>query len=284
MVGDLCRALEKQLTPFCPAIIEIFLQNLRNQEVHRQIKPHILACFGDVAFQIGGEFERFLHHTMTILGQAAMTTTNYNADDEELREHIAHLRESILDAYTGIVQGLSADRKQHLLVQPTYLQPVIHLLIAIAQDAHSEEPVIKRAIGLVGDLGSNLGDKVSAAIGVNVAWIQSLYKNIDSYSDETKKIAAYTKQVRGMAFQTKEARMWTWLLLMECGVLLLSFCCRDRSWRGCHAEEGGRETSEEDALWSRREGKRADEAKGQPCARAMGVILLHIEQVDGGWG
>lgn len=195
VVGDLCRALEKQLTPFCAPIIEIFLQNLRNQEVHRSIKPHIIACFGDIAFQIAGEFERFLHHTMTILGQAAMTTTNYNAEDEELREHIANLREAILDAYTGIVQGLSVDRKQQLLVQPAYLQPVIHLLIAISSDLHSEEGVIKRSIGLVGDLGSNLGDKVASAIGVGVGWIQNLYKNIDHYSDETKKVAAYTRQV-----------------------------------------------------------------------------------------
>lgn len=156
VVGDLTRALERDLAPHCAPIVEIFLQNLRNNEVNRSIKPHILACFGDVAFQIGGEFERYLHHTMTILGQAAMTTTNYNADDDDMVEHINNLRESILDAYTGIVQGLAADSKQQLLMQPTYLQPLVSLLMAIAADPHSEESVIKRAIGLVGDLGNHL--------------------------------------------------------------------------------------------------------------------------------
>ncbi len=195
VVGDLSRALEKKLAPFCDPIIEIFLVNLRNQDVSRAVKPHILACFGDVALQIGGEFERFLHVTMTILGQAAMTTSNYNADDDEMVEHINHLRESILDAYTGIVQGLSADNKQGLLVQPAYLQPLVSLLMAISEDPNSEEAVLKRSIGLVGDLGSKLGDKVAAAIGFNNLWVQHLYKNIDEYSDETKKIASYTRSV-----------------------------------------------------------------------------------------
>jgi len=195
VVGDLSRALEKKLAPFCDPIIEIFLANLRNQQVARSIKPHILACFGDIALQIGGEFERFLHLTMTILGQAAVTTSNYNAGDEEMVDHINHLRESILDAYTGIVQGLSADGKQNLLVQPPYLQPLVAMLMAIAEDPNAEEGVVKRTIGLVGDLGSQLGDKVAAAIGFNNLWVQHLYKGLADWSDETKRVAAYTRSV-----------------------------------------------------------------------------------------
>lgn len=195
VVGDLSRALERKLAPFCDPIVEIFLMNLRNVDVSREVKPHILACFGDIALQIGGEFERFLHVTMTILGQAAMTTSNYNAEEEDMVEHINHLRESILDAYTGIVQGLSADNKQGLLVQPAYLQPLVALLMAISEDPHSDEGVIKRTIGLVGDLGSKLGDKVASAIGFNNLWVQHLYKDMDEYGEETKKIAAYTRQV-----------------------------------------------------------------------------------------
>lgn len=195
VVGDLSRALEKKLAPFCDPIVEIFLANLRNQQVARSIKPHILACFGDIALQIGGEFERFLHLTMTILGQAAVTTSNYNANDEEMVNHINHLRESILDAYTGIVQGLSADGKQALLVQPSYLQPLVAMLMAIAEDPNADEGVVKRTIGLVGDLGAQLGDKVAAAIGFNNLWVQHLYKGAADWSDETKRVAAYTKSV-----------------------------------------------------------------------------------------
>lgn len=195
VVGDLSRALDKKLAPFCDPIIEIFLANLRNQQVARSVKPHILACFGDIALQIAGEFERFLHLTMTILGQAAVTTSNYNADDEEMVDHINHLRESILDAYTGIVQGLSADGKQQLLVQPSYLQPMVAMLMAIAEDPNADEGVVKRTIGLVGDLGSHLGEKVAAAIGFNNLWVQHLYKGLNDWSDETKRVATYTKSV-----------------------------------------------------------------------------------------
>ena len=38
-------------------------------------------------------------------------------------------------------------------------------------------------------------DKVSAAIGFHNPWVQTLFRNVDSYSDDTKKVAAYTKQV-----------------------------------------------------------------------------------------
>jgi len=195
VVGDLARALDKSFAPFCDPIIEIFLVNLRKVECGREVKPHILACFGDIALQIGGEFERFLHVTMTILGQAAVTTSNYNADDEEMVLHINTLRESILDAYTGIVQGLSGDNKQMLLVQPAYLQPLIALLMAISEDPHSEEGVVRRSIGLVGDLGAKLGDKVAAAIGFNNHWVRELYKDMEGYEQETQAVAAYTKTV-----------------------------------------------------------------------------------------
>lgn len=191
------------MTPYVEPIIKIFLDNCRNQEVKMATKPHILSCFGDIAFQIGGSFDRYLPAVMTILGQAAETTARYDRDDEDMIEHINVLRESILDAYIGIVQGLSTDGKQELLLQPAfvtpvqqvvYLNPVISLLQLIANDDHSNEAVIQRSIGLIGDLGSNLKGKVAQLRGAK--WVMDLLNSAATLSDTTIKTAQYTKAVR----------------------------------------------------------------------------------------
>lgn len=57
LVVDLVRALEKNIAQFCPEIIDVFLSNLKNQAVHRSVKPHILACLGDIALNLGAQFE-----------------------------------------------------------------------------------------------------------------------------------------------------------------------------------------------------------------------------------
>jgi len=190
------------MTPFVERIIQIFLENCRNQEVKMSTKPHILSCFGDIAFQIGGAFDRFLQPVMTILMQAAETTARYDRDDEDMIEHINVLRESILDAYIGIVQGLSSDGKQDILLQPVpitpmqqmvYLNPVVQLLQLVAQDDHSSEAVIQRSIGLIGDLGSNLKGKVAQLRGYK--WVQDLLASATTLNETTQKTAQYTKAV-----------------------------------------------------------------------------------------
>ena len=54
VVGDLCRALDLKILPFCDGVVYQLLQNLQSTTLHRSVKPPILSCFGDLALAVGG--------------------------------------------------------------------------------------------------------------------------------------------------------------------------------------------------------------------------------------
>ena len=49
----------------------VLLTNLSDATVHRTVKPHILAVFGDVCLAIGGDFKKYLDVVLQMLQQAA---------------------------------------------------------------------------------------------------------------------------------------------------------------------------------------------------------------------
>ena len=101
--GDICRALEIQILPYCDDIICCLLEDLQNPALNRQVKPAVLSCFGDIALAIGANFIKYLPSTFQMLDQAART--KLSSDDDELIEYLSSLREGILEAYIGITQG-----------------------------------------------------------------------------------------------------------------------------------------------------------------------------------
>ncbi|KAI3875601.1 hypothetical protein MKX03_001552 [Papaver bracteatum] len=53
VVGDICRALEDKILPYCDGIMTQLLKNLSSNQLHRSVKPPIFSCFGDIALAIG---------------------------------------------------------------------------------------------------------------------------------------------------------------------------------------------------------------------------------------
>jgi importin subunit beta-1 len=75
--------------------------------------------------------------------------------DYEMREYFCVLRESVLEAYTGIVQGLKgADSKPHpdIHLLQGHVPLMIKYVVQTAQDPELSETTMTSCAGLIGDL------------------------------------------------------------------------------------------------------------------------------------
>ncbi len=153
LVGDICRALSKQVTPYCDEIMAILLENLSNNDVHRLVKPNILSVFGDVALAVGVEFKRYLEHVLQMLMQASQAQVDRS--DYDMIDYLNELREGCLEAYTGIIQGLKGDSNASnpspdlLLLQP-HVAYIVQFITVVAQDSEHSDGTVAACAGLIG--------------------------------------------------------------------------------------------------------------------------------------
>eukprot|EP00904_Undaria_pinnatifida_P013666 jgi/Undpi1/942/HiC_scaffold_10.g04406.m1 len=157
VVGDLCRALEKDILPYCQHIMGWLMVNLEGASINRDVKPVVLACLGDIALAIQGEFRQYLETTMNMLAQAQGVCGSTNGQDEDMVDYINVLRESVLEAYSGIVQGLNEENNNHTNELLPFLPALMTFLDQLAADTNKDNDVLKTAIGVVGDLAQGLG-------------------------------------------------------------------------------------------------------------------------------
>ncbi|CAE7295630.1 KPNB1 [Symbiodinium microadriaticum] len=182
MVGDLCTALEGKIVSYCDTILQILYTNLRNPAVDRKIKAAVMTSFGDIAMAITGDFEQYLGPVVQMLREASSTRlADGPADSEEWVEYLNSLREGVLEAYSGIIHGLKESGKLHLFKE--HVNTVLMLVKEISEDpttpgpcvlgdfaglprcAPRQLPVIKAAVGVVGDLVLVFQTELTAYVG-----------------------------------------------------------------------------------------------------------------------
>jgi importin subunit beta-1 len=128
-VGDLCRALEDKILPYCDGIMTQLLKDLSSNQLHRSVKPPIFSCFGDIALAIGENFEKYLIYAMPMLQSAADLSAHATAADDEMLDYTNQLRNGILEAYSGILQGFKSSPKTQLLMP--YAPHILQFLDAL---------------------------------------------------------------------------------------------------------------------------------------------------------
>jgi importin subunit beta-1 len=124
---------------------------------YRSVKPHVISLFADIAMAIEGDFDRYTSIVLGILKQAG--EVNMDDGDEDLVDYINSLRVAIMEAYTGIVQGLKEAKKEESVVPA--LDAIVELLQRSTNDEHKSEEVLKAAVGLLGDLGQIFGSRMA---------------------------------------------------------------------------------------------------------------------------
>jgi importin subunit beta-1 len=158
LVGDIARGLKMNVLPYCDEIMTLLMQNLSNQEIHRDVKPQVLSVFGDIALSIGPEFSKYLAPVLEVLLQ--VTQIQADEKDFEIREYMRTLRESVLEAYTGIVQGLKGPEKTpspNIMQLQNSVPHIVTYIIEIAKDPEIPESTMTSCAGLIGDLCTAFG-------------------------------------------------------------------------------------------------------------------------------
>ncbi|KAF5460517.1 hypothetical protein F2P56_020381 [Juglans regia] len=167
VVGDICRALEDKILPYCDGIMTQLLKDLSSNQLHRSVKPPIFSCFGDIALAIGENFEKYLMYAMPMLQSAAELSAHVSGADDDMLEYTNSLRNGILEAYSGILQGFKGSSKTQLLMP--YAPHVLQFLDSLYMEKDMDDAVSKTAIGVLGDLADTLGSNAGPLIQQSVS-------------------------------------------------------------------------------------------------------------------
>lgn len=194
-VGDIARALGKvshELVPYCDQLVEALLHDLENPQLNRQVKPQVLTAFGDLAMVLRGGFDKYVSITMGMLIQAS--ATNVDESDEELLEFLDELREGVLDAYTGILNGLEEGQKQQMMLVPTnFIEKVMQFLEKVTNDVNSGAAVTKGAANLLGDIARILGPQNYAHAAFKAyftqPYVNKLLQDVHNIDEDSAKYA-----------------------------------------------------------------------------------------------
>lgn len=174
--------------------------------VHREVKPHVISLFADIAMAIEGDFERYCSIVLMMLHQAGQV--GITSDDDDLIDYVNSLREAILEAYTGIVQvvfplsaaacgypcvrpqGLKSANKQEDIVPS--LDNIIEFVHRSTVDENRTSAVVKAAVGVLGDLGDSFGAKMFPVF--SQPYVLQLL-SVALQDEESKEVAAWAQKV-----------------------------------------------------------------------------------------
>lgn len=191
VVGDVCRALEDKILPYCDGIMTQLLKDLSSNQLHRSVKPPIFSCFGDIALAIGENFEKYLMYAMPMLQSAAELSAHTAGADDEMLDYTNSLRNGILEAYSGILQGFKNTPKTQLLLP--HARHILSFIDSIYQGKDLDDAVMKTAIGVLGDLADTLGPSAGSMIQQFPLWRELLNEGLSSDDPSIKQSAEWAK-------------------------------------------------------------------------------------------
>ncbi|KAK9715991.1 hypothetical protein RND81_06G204200 [Saponaria officinalis] len=194
VVGDICRALEDKILPYCDGIVAILLKDLTSAELHRSAKAPIFSCFGDIALAIGAEFAKYYSFVIPIMQSASEVCARMDTNDDEMIECGNQLRRSIFEAYSGILQGFK-DAKPELLVP--HAKHLLQFLEFVFRDKARDESVTKAAIAVLGDLADSLGSHAKVFFKECSFYIEFINECLESDDPQLKETAVWTQGMIG---------------------------------------------------------------------------------------
>jgi importin subunit beta-1 len=192
VVVDICGAIGPALQPFADGIMSALFACIRDENIHREVKPIVISCFGDIAMAVSVAYDPYL----PISGMLLMQASNKQppADNEEMVYFINRLRTSVLEAYSGIIVGF-ADGQATERLQPT-LPQVFQFLSTLSMDATKDEVVLQKAVALIGDIAHEMGTFPAVKEQLGLPYISQLIREgLATPDDQVRETASWTGQV-----------------------------------------------------------------------------------------
>ncbi|ORY27809.1 importin beta-1 subunit (Karyopherin beta-1 subunit) [Naematelia encephala] len=190
LTSDVARAVNDALTPYAERIMVGLVDILRSPVIQRQVKPSAISAIGEVALAIGGAFTPFVPTTMEILSQAGQTAAT--VDDPAMLEFVWQMREAIVDAFIGILNGLKvADASPFR----SYVPGIMGFLKACWQDDERTDTFSSSSLGLIGDFADTY--KAGVRDEIMQEWVQNAiaYGRQRGSSKAARKNAIYAAKV-----------------------------------------------------------------------------------------
>ncbi|NXW10462.1 IMB1 protein, partial [Fregetta grallaria] len=210
LVGDLCRALQSNILPFCDEVMQLLLENL-GVSVYLLISQLVTVGL-HAEKKVGGGRSRSVRHALKISAVRTPSGTSLKRafllpfqSDYDMVDYLNELREGCLEAYTGIIQGLKGDQENvHpdvMLVQPR-VEFILSYIDHIAGDEDHTDGVVACAAGLIGDLCTAFGKDVLKLVEARPMIHELLTEGRRSKTNKTKTLATWaTKELRKLKNQ-----------------------------------------------------------------------------------
>ena len=180
-VVDLCGGLGPLIQPHADGIMEAMFNIIRDGSVHRDVKPAVISCFGDMAMAVGAAYQPYMQLTMMLLMQASQQSAP--PDNEDMVGFINKLRCSVLEAYSGILVGLAEGGAIDVFLSS--LPNVLQFLNFLASDGSKDELVLQKAVVLVGDIAHEAGSKPDVKHQINLPFVGQLIREALSSQNKT---------------------------------------------------------------------------------------------------
>ncbi|GMH10207.1 hypothetical protein Nepgr_012048 [Nepenthes gracilis] len=191
VVGDICRAVDEKILPYCDGIVTLLLKDLSSSELHRSVKPPIFSCFGDIALAIGQHFEKYIGYAIPMMQGAAEVCAKMDTSDDEIMEYGNQLRRSIFEAYSGIFQGFKGSKPELMIPHASHL---VQFLEFVFRDKQSrDEGVTKAAIAVLGDLADALGPNTRMLFKDCTFHVEFISECLESADEQLKDTAIWTQ-------------------------------------------------------------------------------------------
>lgn len=182
VVSEIAAALGQRLFPYADDLMLLLLKNLNSGDIERVVKPHLITCMGDVAMSLGPLFDRYFRHVMEMMVSAS--SIQLDTSDYENAEYLVQLRDAVLFCYTSILQGLGPEKIGMFM---NFMKPVVEFIDVIANE-QDKEPLLKNAVGVIGDMASKLGKQVAQFL--NRPSVLNLINEASASKDETVRQSA----------------------------------------------------------------------------------------------